>query len=211
MSVPQSRSLARTGTALGAYTSLQPEDLAGEIDTALKRATEAMSRATNLLALALAPRVSGARLCHVELLTLHPTQLMYVFIISTGGVMKGVIDWPQPVDSGLVEWARTYLNETLNDHTSRPGSYGVRSTIRNSVRGRRPSCRVAGAGVRAAGRRAVSRGAVRRGHLSAACRVAVERRLLSPRSAFAPRGTVLAPQGAAGSPRLRHRRGPHRQ
>jgi heat-inducible transcriptional repressor len=117
MSVPQSRSLARPGTIPGASTSLQPEDLAGEIDTALKRATEAMSRATNLLALALAPRVSGARLCHVELLTLHPTQLMYVFVISTGGVMKGVIDWPHPVDSGLIGWARTYLNETLNDHT----------------------------------------------------------------------------------------------
>jgi len=93
------------------------EELAGEIDTALHQATEAMSKATNLLALALAPRVSGARLCHVELLALHPNQLMYVFIVSTGGVMKGVIDWPRAVDPGLVEWARTYLNETLNEHT----------------------------------------------------------------------------------------------
>jgi heat-inducible transcriptional repressor len=42
---------------------------------------------------------------------------MYVFIVSTGGVMKGIIDWPRPVDPGLVEWARTYLNETLNEHT----------------------------------------------------------------------------------------------
>ena len=31
----------------------------------------------------------------MELLTLQPTQLMYVFIVSTGAVMKGVIDWPQ--------------------------------------------------------------------------------------------------------------------
>ncbi len=97
--------------------TLLTEELAGEIDTALHQATDAMSKATNLLALALAPRVSGARLCHVELLALHPNQLMYVFIVSTGGVMKGVIDWPCPVDPGLVEWARTYLNETLNDHT----------------------------------------------------------------------------------------------
>lgn len=117
MSGPQSRSLARLGATPGVPGSLQPEDLTGEIDTALRQATDAMSRATNLLALALAPRVSGARLCHVELLTLHPTELMYVFIVSTGGVMKGVIDWPRPVDSGLVEWARTFLNETLNEHT----------------------------------------------------------------------------------------------
>ena len=117
MSGPQSRSLPRLGAAPGAPAAVQPEDLTGEIDTALRQATDAMSRATNLLALALAPRVSGARLCHVELLTLHPTELMYVFIVSTGGVMKGVVDWPRPVDPGLVEWARTYLNETLNEHT----------------------------------------------------------------------------------------------
>ncbi len=117
MSVPQSRSLSRNMGIPRVPASLQPEDLTGEIDTALRQATDAMSRATNLLALAVAPRLSGARLCHVELLTLHPTELMYVFIVSTGGVMKGVIDWPRPVDLGLVEWARTYLNETLNEHT----------------------------------------------------------------------------------------------
>ncbi len=105
----------RPRDAAASPVRLQPEDLAGEIDTALQQVTEAMSRATNLLALALAPRVSGARLCHVELLRLQPTELMYVFILSTGRIMKGVIEWPQVVDPGLVEWARTYLNEMLDD------------------------------------------------------------------------------------------------
>ncbi len=109
------RPYARPGSA--ALADMLNEEVAGEIDTALRRATEAMSRATNLLALALAPRVSGARLCHVELLTLHPDELMYVFIVSTGGVMKGIVEWSHPIDPGLVEWARTYLNETLNDQT----------------------------------------------------------------------------------------------
>jgi heat-inducible transcriptional repressor len=99
------------GRRHGALGEVHPEDLTGEIETALRQATDAMSRATNLLALVLAPRMSGARLRHVELLRLQPTQLMYVFIVSTGAVMKGVIDWPTPVDSGLVEWARIYLNE----------------------------------------------------------------------------------------------------
>jgi heat-inducible transcriptional repressor len=94
---------------------MQTEDLAGEIDTALQQATDAMSRATNLLALVLAPRMSGARLVHAELLMLHAHQLMYVFIVSTGAVMKGTIDLPGVVDAGLVEWARTYLNESLGD------------------------------------------------------------------------------------------------
>ncbi|MGI5939669.1 MAG: heat-inducible transcriptional repressor HrcA [Thermoleophilia bacterium] len=109
-----SGSLNRSGGVLG---DMLGDDVTGEIDTALRQVTEAMSRATNLLALALAPRVSGARLCHVELLTLHPNELMYVFIVSTGAVVKGVVEWPCPIDPGLVEWARIYLNETLNNHT----------------------------------------------------------------------------------------------
>lgn len=117
MSAAMSRPGLRPASRVGVLGAVLAQDLVGEIDTALRRVTDAMSRATNLLALALAPRVSGARLCHVELLTLHPNQLMYVFILSTGRVMKGVIDWRQAIDLGLVEWARTYLNETLNDQT----------------------------------------------------------------------------------------------
>jgi len=115
MSSGRPRSSLCRGSEPGTAPAISPEDLAGEIDTALQQATDAMAKATNLLALVLAPRMSGARLCHVELLTLHPIQLMYVFIVSTGAVMKGVIDRPQPVDPGLVEWARTYLNETFAD------------------------------------------------------------------------------------------------
>jgi heat-inducible transcriptional repressor len=113
MSGAGSRSVVRPGHRPGPLADMLPEDLAGEIDTALRQATDAMSRATNLLALVLAPRMSGARLRHVELLLLQPAELMYVFIVSTGAVMKGVIDWPSRIDPGLVEWARTYLNETF--------------------------------------------------------------------------------------------------
>jgi heat-inducible transcriptional repressor len=115
MSGSPARMGARAAARPGALAAMMPEDLAGEIDTALRQATDAMSRATNLLALVLAPRMSGARLCHVELLTLHPDQLMYVFIVSTGAVMKGMIEWPRAIDPGLVEWARTYLNEKFDD------------------------------------------------------------------------------------------------
>lgn len=104
-------------TRPGGFAAIGPEAFSGEVEAALRQATEAMSRATNLLAVALAPRVSGARLCHVELLALHPSQLMYVFIVSTGSVMKGALEFSQSIDPGLVEWARTYLNEMLNDRT----------------------------------------------------------------------------------------------
>jgi heat-inducible transcriptional repressor len=108
-----SRPVVRGGMA----EAMPSEELAGEIDTALRQATDTMSRVSNLLALVLAPRVSGARLSHVELLTLQAHQLMYVFILSTGAVMKGMVEWPHAIDAGVTEWARTYLNETLHDQT----------------------------------------------------------------------------------------------
>lgn len=102
----------------GKETSTAPvqlEELATELDEAMRQTSEAMARATNLLALVVAPRVSGARLRHVELLLLQPSILLVVFIASTGRVTKEMIDYPAPVDSGMVEWARAYLNELLGD------------------------------------------------------------------------------------------------
>jgi heat-inducible transcriptional repressor len=92
-----------------------PGALAKEVDVALQQTSEALAQATNLLALIVAPRMSGARLRHVELLPLQPTLLMAVFIVSSGRVTKSVIDYPAPVDPGTVEWGRAYLNEVLAD------------------------------------------------------------------------------------------------
>jgi heat-inducible transcriptional repressor len=91
------------------------DELATEVDTALQQTSEAMSKATNLLALVVAPRVSGARMRHVELLLLQPCLLMVVFILSTGGVTKSTIEFDEPVDPGMVDWMKTYLNETTED------------------------------------------------------------------------------------------------
>ena len=212
MSAPHPRSLPRPGMAPGAPGAVQPEDLTGEIDTALRQATDAMSRATNLLALALAPRVSGARLCHVELLTLHPTQLMYVFIVSTGGVMKGVIDWPQPVDPGLVEWARTYLNETLNEQTLTARL--IRRDARES-RAEPPRGGLPARPWRPAFERLVDEQSQEELFVGGTSRLLAEPqtqgRLVAARSAHASGRTVPAAPGAADRSGQRHRGGAHRQ
>jgi heat-inducible transcriptional repressor len=91
------------------------DHLGSEVETALQQASEAMSRSTNLLALVVAPRASGARVRHVELLRLQANLVMVVFIISTGRVTKEIIEFPETVDPGLVAWARTYLNESVED------------------------------------------------------------------------------------------------
>lgn len=98
-----------------ATAPVQLEELATEVDAAMKQTSEAMARATNLLALVVAPRVSGARLRHVELLMLQPSILLVVFIVSTGRVTKEMIEYPVPLDPGMVEWAHAYLNELLGN------------------------------------------------------------------------------------------------
>ena len=107
------RLIQKTSLRETAQAPLALEMLAHEVDEALQQTSEAMAQATNLLALVVAPRVSGARVRHVELLLLQPNLVMVVFIVSTGRVTKRVIDYPTAVDPGMVEWARTYLNELI--------------------------------------------------------------------------------------------------
>jgi heat-inducible transcriptional repressor len=67
----------------------------------------------NLLALVSAPSLETTVVRHVELLRLQPCVVMAVVITSTGGVAKRLFVFDEPVDPGLVDWAATYLNETV--------------------------------------------------------------------------------------------------
>jgi heat-inducible transcriptional repressor len=84
-----------------------------EIDAALRATTEALAQVTNLLALATAPPLSTTTIRHVEVLLLQPQVVMVVVITAAGGVAKRIFAFEEPVDPGLAEWARAYLNETL--------------------------------------------------------------------------------------------------
>jgi heat-inducible transcriptional repressor len=70
---------------------------------------------TNLLALVTAPPIETATIHRIEVLQLQPQVTMVVVITSTGGVTKRVISYEEPVDSGLVAWAASYLNEALGN------------------------------------------------------------------------------------------------
>ena len=86
-----------------------------EVDEAMQATTEQLSQVTNLLALVTAPPIETATIHRVEVLLLQPQVAMVVVITSTGGVTKRVISYEEPVDSGLVAWASSYLNEALGD------------------------------------------------------------------------------------------------
>jgi heat-inducible transcriptional repressor len=84
-----------------------------ELEGALRSTTETLSQATRLLALVSAPALEAAAVRHVDVLQLQPRAVIVVVITSTGGVTKRVLELDQPVDPGLVDWARTYLEEQV--------------------------------------------------------------------------------------------------
>ncbi len=84
-----------------------------ELEGALRSTTETLSQATRLLALVSAPALDSATVRHVDVLQLQPRAVIVVVITSTGGVTKRVLELDHPVDPGLVDWARTYLEEQV--------------------------------------------------------------------------------------------------
>ena len=84
-----------------------------EVDEALRATTDALAGLTRLLALVSSPPLETTVVRHVEVLLLQPQLVMVVVITSTGGVTKRLFNFSSPVDPGLAEWAREYLNERV--------------------------------------------------------------------------------------------------
>jgi heat-inducible transcriptional repressor len=93
--------------------ALDFSQLRSEVDAALRVTTEALAEMTHLLALVSAPPLETTALRRVEVILLQPQLVLVVVITTAGGVMKRLISFAEPVDSGLAEWAGEYLNEQL--------------------------------------------------------------------------------------------------
>ena len=95
-------------------TELQLSRLRREVDEAMRETTTALAQVTDLVAMATAPQPSLAATIHrVEVLRLQPNKVVVIAIASTGDVTRRVFEFDRPVDRGLVEWASSYLNESL--------------------------------------------------------------------------------------------------
>jgi heat-inducible transcriptional repressor len=84
-----------------------------ELDEAMRVTTETLSQVTSLVAIVTAPPIETSTIRHVEVLRLQPQVVMVVVITSTGGVTKRLFTFSSPVDTGLTDWAASYLNERL--------------------------------------------------------------------------------------------------
>jgi heat-inducible transcriptional repressor len=105
----------RPGSSADLEASPEPEAsrFRREVDEAMREATAALSRMTDLLALVVAPPLGTATIHRVEALLLQPDVVMVVAITSAGDVTKRAFTFSAAVDPGLVEWASSYLNESL--------------------------------------------------------------------------------------------------
>src|SRR5215210_4387028 len=84
-----------------------------EVEDALRETTAALAQANDLLALVTAPPASTATIHRIEVLRLQPRVVAVVAIADNGDVAKRVFTFERQVDSGLVEWASSFLNERL--------------------------------------------------------------------------------------------------
>jgi heat-inducible transcriptional repressor len=94
---------------------LELSRLRREVDAAMRETTAALADVTDLVAMATAPEPSLAATIHrVEVLQLQPNKVVVIGIASSGDVTRRVFEFGRPLDSGLVEWASSYLNESLS-------------------------------------------------------------------------------------------------
>jgi heat-inducible transcriptional repressor len=105
--------LATGGGSAEAGVELRLSRLRREVDAAMRETTAALAQVTDLVALATAPESIAATIHRVEVLRLRPTRVMVIAIASSGAIAKRVFDFESEVDPGLVEWASSYLNESL--------------------------------------------------------------------------------------------------
>ncbi|HKJ36572.1 MAG TPA: heat-inducible transcriptional repressor HrcA [Solirubrobacterales bacterium] len=103
----------REGSGAQADPPLALSRVQHEVEEALVETTTALAQANDLLALVTAPPASTATIHRVEVLPLQPRVVALVAIASNGEVAKRVFTFDDPVDSGLVGWASSFLNERL--------------------------------------------------------------------------------------------------
>jgi heat-inducible transcriptional repressor len=108
--------LLERGAAPGeARVELELSRLRREVDTAMRETTAALAQVTDLVAMASAPRLGATTAIHrVEVLRLQPHRVVVIAIASSGEVYRRVFEFEREVDTGLVQWASSYLNEQLS-------------------------------------------------------------------------------------------------
>ncbi len=75
--------------------------------------TQSLAELTGNLSVISSPRAEGSVIRHVEVLTLKASVIVVVVITETGDVVRHVVATEEPVDTGLINWAASFLNDVV--------------------------------------------------------------------------------------------------
>ena len=92
-----------------------PVEIGAGIEDALRWSAGTLARATGLLAMVSAPLQNNVAIKRVEVLGLQPDLVMVIVITVSGGIVKKLFLFDEPVDPGLIDWACGYLNEAFQN------------------------------------------------------------------------------------------------
>ncbi|HEY2480480.1 MAG TPA: heat-inducible transcriptional repressor HrcA [Solirubrobacterales bacterium] len=107
--------LLESGQAPETRVELELSRLRREVDEAMRETTAALAQVTDLVAMVTAPQLGATTTIHrVEVLRLQPSRVVVIAIASSGDVSRRVFEFEREVDTGLVQWASSYLNEQLS-------------------------------------------------------------------------------------------------
>ncbi|HEX9696662.1 MAG TPA: heat-inducible transcriptional repressor HrcA [Actinomycetota bacterium] len=106
---------------LGSHGRAEIESAIGaepaDMDELMRRASDALSRATNLAAAALTPRLRTSRLKHLDLAWLGPRRAVVIAIADGGRVEKRIVEMEHDVSEAALESAGAELNHLLTGTT----------------------------------------------------------------------------------------------
>ncbi len=87
----------------------------GDVKELLRRTSKILSRFCHQAGVVLWPKLSTARLKHIEFIRLRPQQILVILISKTGWVHHHILDWEEHINQDELNRYSRYVNELLED------------------------------------------------------------------------------------------------
>jgi heat-inducible transcriptional repressor len=81
-----------------------------DLDDVVQRSVRLLSQLTRQVAVVQYPTLSRSTVRHIELVSLAPTRLLVVLILSSGRVEQRLVELPEPIDDDTLSRLRTSVN-----------------------------------------------------------------------------------------------------
>ena len=105
-------------------------DGAVDLDDVVQRSVRLLSQLTRQVAIVQYPTLSRSTVRHIELVSLVPTRLLVVVILSTGRVEQRIVELPDALDEDALAELRNRVNQLTVGETIADAAEALRETVR---------------------------------------------------------------------------------